>query len=372
MATLRPVGYHQYVRALSSQLTIGKLAASAPRRSSLLALAVLLAGVAALKTAPDTVFVSNWSSPLLAAVPVLLMVLTGVAVCAVAATCPRRASIPAALVASGVQMVSQGQRLAVFFQVGRISGISSPPALFMGLIAIIAWLAGHSIRLAYAHAEAVRAQALGEAVTAERLRIARDVHDQVAHAIGVIAIQAGAGRRVIGTRPDQARDALAAIEETSRETLAGLRHTVGALREAEPGRHGRRAPLGPRPGLADLDWLVASTRDAGVLADVRWVGDRRQLPADVDTCAFRIIQEAVTNVVRHSGTSRCVIQVSQRPGELSIEVTDDGQGGLPAGTGYGITGMRERAELLRGQFSARPRPEGGFQVVALLPVPVAA
>jgi signal transduction histidine kinase len=240
------------------------------------------------------------------------------------------------------------------------------------VISVVAWLAGHSIRQAYLRAEARRAQAHAEAVTAERLRIARDVHDQVAHAIGVIAIQAGAGRRVIGTRPDQARDALAAIEETSREALAGLRHTVGALREAEPAAAARRRSLGSQPGLADLDWLVASTRDAGVVADVRWTGDRGQLPADVDTCVFRIIQEAVTNVARHSGTSRCVVRVSQRPGEVAIEVTDDGRGGAPAGAGYGITGMRERAELLHGQLTAGPRPEGGFRVAARLPVPAAA
>jgi signal transduction histidine kinase len=335
-------------------------------------LATLLAGVLALRLVPDWMFGSDFANPLLAALPTLLIVLTGVAVCMVAATCPRRVSVPAALVASGVQVASQGPRLAVFFQAGQIPVLSTPPWTSLPLIAIVAWLAGHSIRQAHVHAEARRSAAHAEAVIAERLRIARDVHDQVAHAIGVIAIQAGAGRRVIATRPDQAGEALAAIEETSRETLAGLRHTVGALREAEPARAARPAALGPHPGLASLDWLVASTRDAGVVADVRWSGDRRQLPADVDTCAFRIIQEAVTNVVRHSGTSRCLVRVSQRPCEVSIEVTDDGHGGAPGRSGYGITGMRERAELLRGQFSAGPRPEGGFRVAALLPVPVAA
>jgi signal transduction histidine kinase len=204
---------------------------------------------------------------------------------------------------------------------------------------------------------------------AERLRIARELHDMVAHSIGIIAIQAGAGRRVFDARPAEARDALAAIEATSRETLSGLRRMVTGLRRAEPGPRPGQAPLDPAPGLAGIDRLAATTLDAGVKVDVDWHGSREPLPADIDLSAFRIIQEAVTNVVRHAGTSRCRVLIDQQDGQLSIEVTDSGHGSSMAGTGYGITGMRERAALLGGDFSAGPRPGGGFRVTARLPVP---
>jgi signal transduction histidine kinase len=198
---------------------------------------------------------------------------------------------------------------------------------------------------------------------AERLRIARELHDMVAHSIGIIAIQAGAGSRVFDASPGEARDALSAIEATSRETLSGLRRMVTGLRRAEPGL------LERAPGLADIERLAATTLDAGVKVDVDWHGSRETLPADIDLSAFRIVQEAVTNVVRHAGTGQCLVSIDQREGRLSIEVTDSGHGGSPAGNGYGITGMRERAALLGGDFSAGPRTGGGFRVAARLPVP---
>jgi len=246
------------------------------------------------------------------------------------------------------------------------------------LAMIIAWLIGNSIRQAQARAELVRAQAAAQTVVAERLRIARELHDMVAHSIGIIAIQAGSGRRVCDASPAEARDALAAIEATSRETLSGLRRMMTGLRRAEAGSMGPgQAPLGPAPGLADVDRLAAMTQDAGVQVDVEWLGSRKPLPADIDLSAFRIIQEAVTNVVRHAGTDRCLVWIDQQDGYLSIEVTDSGRGAPAgktsvAGTGYGITGMRERAALLGGDFSAGPRPGGGFRVAARLPLPAPA
>ena len=240
------------------------------------------------------------------------------------------------------------------------------------LVTIIAWLIGNSIRQTQARAELVRAQAAAQVAMAERLRIARELHDIVAHSIGIIAIQAGAGRRVFDASPAEARDALAAIEATSRETLSGLRRMMTGLRHAEPGPPGPgpgQAPLGPAPGLADLEQLAAMTLDVGVQVDVDWHGSREPLPADIDLSAFRIIQEAVTNVVRHAGTDWCRVWIDQQDGQLSIEVTDGGRGGSGAGTGYGITGMRERAALLGGDLQAGPRPGGGFRVAARLPVP---
>ncbi|MGV9296309.1 sensor histidine kinase [Amycolatopsis sp. NPDC003676] len=225
---------------------------------------------------------------------------------------------------------------------------------------VIAWLGGSALRLRRQNSLARQAHAAAEAVQAERLRIARELHDMVAHSIGVIAFQAGMGRRVIDTQPAEAEAALHAIEDASRETLAGLRRMLGALREsdAEP------APL----GLADLDRLVTRSADAGLSVRLRWLGEQRPLPPDIDLSAFRIIQESVANVVRHAGTSECEVVLDQRAEELCIEVTDNGRG-RGQGAGYGIAGMRERVALLRGEFSAGPRPEGGFRVTARLPLP---
>ena len=247
----------------------------------------------------------------------------------------------------------------------------------VAVVAIIAWLIGHSIRQAQARAELRRAQAAAQTTLAERLRIARELHDIVAHSIGIIAIQAGAGRRVFDARPDEARDALATIEATSRETLSGLRRMMTGLRDAEPGPDAGQAPLGPAPGLADIDRLAAMSLEAGVKVEVDWHGSRSPLPADIDLSAFRIIQEAVTNVVRHAGTGQCRVLIGQQVGQLSIEITDSGRGApaskiTAAVAGYGITGMRERATLLGGDFSAGPRPGGGFRVAARLPLPVPA
>ncbi|MFD2469896.1 sensor histidine kinase [Amycolatopsis silviterrae] len=225
---------------------------------------------------------------------------------------------------------------------------------------VIAWLGGNTLRLWRQNAQARRAHAAAEAVQAERLRIARELHDMVAHSIGVIAIQAGMGRRVIDTQPGEAGAALHAIEDASRDTLAGLRRMLGALRrsDAEP----VAAPL----GLADLDALVARSADAGLRVRLRRLGDPRPLPPEIDLSAFRIVQESVANVVRHAGTSECQVVLDQRDEELFIEVTDNGRGHVQ-GDGYGIPGMRERVALLRGEFSAGPRPGGGFRVTARLP-----
>jgi signal transduction histidine kinase len=132
-------------------------------------------------------------------------------------------------------------------------------------------------------------------------------------------------------------------------------------------------PMEVRLAVAVLTTVISAV-DAGVHVDIQWSGPKRPMPADVDTCAFRIIQEAVTNVVRHAGTSRCQVSIDQREDELSIEVTDNGHGSTTASaeSGYGIAGMRERAALLHGQLTAGPRPEGGFRVAARLPVAAAA
>jgi signal transduction histidine kinase len=190
----------------------------------------------------------------------------------------------------------------------------------------------------------------------------------VAHSTGIIALQAGAARRVIDTQPSRARDALGEIENASREVLAGLRRTLGVLRERDPDHPAGGTP----PGLADVDRLAAATAAAGVRVDVRWLGQRRSLPQEISLAAYRVIQEAVTNVVRHADTRACEVTVDCRKAELSVEVVDAGRGhGTTTEPGYGLLGMRERVSLLHGEFSAAPRPEGGFRVTARLPVPAA-
>ncbi|MFC9824012.1 sensor histidine kinase [Streptomyces erythrochromogenes] len=191
---------------------------------------------------------------------------------------------------------------------------------------------------------------------------------------GIVAIQAGVGSRVIETQPDQAREALRAIEATSRETLSGLRRTLVALRQADGGPAAAQgSPLAPSPGLADIERLAAATADAGVRVEVRRSGDQRPVPADIGLSAYRIVQEALTNVVRHAGTGRCRVAIGFGREELCVEVVDDGPGAGaaagPASHGFGLVGMRERVGLLRGHLSAGPRPGGGFRVAARLPLP---
>ncbi len=264
--------------------------------------------------------------------------------------------------------------LAGYLAVRVLSGwaIGTTTELIVALTAVIAWLIGDSMHQSRVHAEQVRTQAAAQAVTAERLRIARELHDMVAHTIGIVALQAGAARRVIDTRPELAREALGEVENASRETLSGLRRMLGALRRAEPGQAPEATPLdpSPAPGLADIDRLAERTTAAGVHVEVRWRGELHTLPPEIGMSAYRIVQEAVTNVVRHAGTGSCRVTVDCRDEELTIEVVDSGNGpGRAAATGYGLLGMRERVGLLHGEFSAAPRPEGGFRVAAWLPVP---
>ncbi|MFD4907099.1 sensor histidine kinase [Kitasatospora purpeofusca] len=283
-----------------------------------------------------------------------------VALCFAAATEARRTSLCCAGLALAGLLGYVGTRLALGFRVG-----TSIEAVVLMMV-VVAWVVGNSRRQEREHTEQMRSRVAEQAVTAERLRIARELHDMVAHSIGVVAIQAGAARRVIETQPEGARRALGVIEETSRETLAGLRRMLGALHDAESSGAGR-----PLAGLGDVDRLVENVRDAGIRVDVEWRGERRPLPPEVDLSAFRIIQESVTNVVKHSRTQQCRVSVEFRSGDLSVVIVDSGSGtGRGEGTGYGIAGMRDRVKLLNGDFTAGPRPEGGYRVTARLPVPM--
>ncbi|MET8028417.1 sensor histidine kinase [Streptomyces avermitilis] len=282
----------------------------------------------------------------------------------IVATGVRRASIVAVAVSFAVQFLVIG-----VFAHGDGLAVNEVIAL---LALAASCMAGLLSRERREHAVVLRSQEVAEAVTAERLRIARELHDMVAHSIGIIAIQAGVGSRVIQTQPAEAREALRAIEATSRETLSGLRRTLVSLRQADRGATAsEQSPLAPSPGLADVERLAAATADAGVRVDLRSSGEQRPLPADIDLSAYRIVQEGLTNVVRHAGTGRCRVAIDYGDEELSVEVVDDGRGATGNGSahGFGIIGMRERVGLLNGHLSAGPRPEGGFRVAARLPLP---
>ncbi|MEV5829508.1 sensor histidine kinase [Spirillospora sp. NPDC052242] len=311
------------------------------RRRPLIALSLLLAGsafTAMALTSTEITFAQFLAAE--------------VALAHIAATRPQRTALAAASLAVGTLTGYAAVRLLLGFPIG------TSAELIVALTAVIAWLAGTWLRQSRDGARARHAQA----VTAERLRIARELHDSVAHSMGIIAIQAGAAKLVIDTRPAGAREALGAIETASRETLASLRHMLGALRRAEP------VTAAPAPGLADLDRLAAAAAAAGVRVDLTWRGPRCPLPAEIDRSAYRIVQEAVTNVMRHSGGGRCRVSIEHARDGLAIEVVDPGPGPRRPGAGYGIAGMRERVGLLDGDFTAGPRPGGGFRVAARLPV----
>jgi signal transduction histidine kinase len=284
---------------------------------------------------------------------------------------------------------------------------------------------GYSVGQRRSYAARLQQQAMDNAITAERLRIARELHDVVAHSMTVVAVQAGFGEYVFDRQPGEARAALAAIQTVTSEALADMQRMLGALRQAGGGMAGEvpgpaggaaappvqapaAAPLAPAPGLADLDRLVAGTAGAGIRVEVLRTGPARAIPAGIDLSAFRIVQEALTNVVKHSGADRCLVRIAHGAGQLCVEITDPGQRPVPAPAagaravamaaapapavagapapavagpggsgaraglapgGHGIAGMRERVSLCGGEFAAGPLPGRGFRVTARFPLP---
>jgi signal transduction histidine kinase len=214
-------------------------------------------------------------------------------------------------------------------------------------------------------AELTREQEARRRVDAERLRIAREVHDTVAHAIAIINVQAGVTAHVLDKRPEQARETLYTIEQTSARALRELRTTLAMLTDAAEDE-GTRSPA---PGLDRLDELAEQARTAGLDVTVEITGAERELPSALDSASYRILQESITNVIRHAGPSRVRIGVHYGDAELVVSVADDGLGSV-GGTagGRGIAGMRERCELLGGSLTTGPGPGGGFKVLAALPL----
>ena len=266
---------------------------------------------------------------------------------------------------------------------------------FAALILGLCWALGWTVRERRAYAAQLNRQATVRAVDDERLRIAREMHDIVAHSMSLIAVKATIANHVADERPQEVRDALRVIEATSRTALAELRRTLGALRT--------EVELAPAPGIADLPRLVEATTAAGIEVQLHVEGIAN-LPEGVGLAVFRIVQEGLTNVVRHAAASHCRVTVADRSGVVVIEIVDDGRGG-PAGTkgepdhrrgetengqtvvndeegwggldgsleadvaggrGQGLIGMRERVALYRGELRAAPGPEGGWVLRATL------
>ncbi len=343
----------------------------------------------------------------------------------VATTCRRTVAI-VGLAGALVLLVVQGT-------ISHFTGVGPGDSVGAALVLVIVWTAGYAVQQRRTYLTHLRDRAASDAVTRERLRIARELHDVVAHSMTVVTVQAGFGEYVFDRQPAEARAALSAIQAVSREALGEMQRLLCVLRQpgtepvpgnpADPpdpaGQEGRAgpeetaeaaqparariprpaAPLAPAPGLASLDRLVQRIAGAGVTVTVERTGTVRALPAGLDLSAFRIVQEALTNVVKHSGADRGQVLLGYGPRDLLIEVTDHGPAvpapvaaaapagaaaGLPAGgtalaaatipaaggqrAGHGIVGMRERVGLCGGEFSAAPRPGGGYVVRARLPL----
>jgi signal transduction histidine kinase len=257
--------------------------------------------------------------------------------------------------------------------------------LISGLIITVTWMAGYSVRQQRVYTANLREQAqrqtreeLAEArraISEQRLEIARELHDVVAHSMSLIAVQAGVAHYVINDNPREAARALSSIEQTSRGALHEMRALLGMLRTdntaTEPAGHD--SDLVPEPGLADLDRLIERTAHAGLRVDLDVRGERSELSAGLDLAAYRVIQEAITNVIKHAATDRCQVTIAYQDHALMLEVTDNGSGQNDNGNGnqtagHGIVGMRERAGMYGGQFHAAPLPGHGFQVTARFPL----
>ena len=241
----------------------------------------------------------------------------------------------------------------------------SPEGLLLGTLAVVASLGlGFALVGQRTYARAKREEETQRRVTEERVRIARELHDVVSHSISTINVQAGVAAHVMGERPEQAREALLAIKETSKETLRELRGILQVLRQVD-----EVEPRGPAPGLAQLDILIKTASDAGVPTKASIVGTARALPAAVDLAAYRIIQESLTNVVRHAGRASAQVTVAYEPSRIVIDVSDDGRGATPGNgeAGHGIAGIRERVGAAGGGMEVGPRGGHGFRMRAWLP-----
>jgi signal transduction histidine kinase len=296
-----------------------------------------------------------------------------VALYTVASLCSRRDSLTAA----GVTAVA----LAVVLVVAE--DLSADIVVSNYVIFGTAWILGDNVRTRRAYTKNLeeRAEQLERdqgassrrAAADERERIAREMHDIVAHSVSVMVVQAGAARRVLESNisSESAKDALKQIEDTGRSALTDMRRMLGILRSPTDS-----ADLSPQPSITQLDDLMAQARDAGVQVEHEVIGDPRPLPSAMDLSAYRIVQEALTNTIKHAGPARARVVVRYESDRIEIEVEDNGRGAAGElrngkGPGHGLVGMRERAALYGGRVKAGPRPGGGYSVKATIPLEVA-
>jgi signal transduction histidine kinase len=267
----------------------------------------------------------------------------------VGALVPRRTSLSAAAVALTVV----GAGLAIDGNDGPFSSL--PMVVFIAA----AWVLGDSARVRSERNE----QRARDAVARERARIARELHDIVTHNVSVMVVQAAAGNEVFEEQPERAREALAAVEQVGRRALGELRRLLDVVAEDEGEGEGTL----PQPGLARLAELVENVRAAGLAVDLTIEGTPQELAPGVDLSAYRIVQEALTNTLKHARASRALVRVRYAPAQLELDVRDDGIGGTVT-PGRGLVGMRERVAFLGGELEAGSTPSGGFVVRARIPV----
>ena len=261
----------------------------------------------------------------------------------------------------------------IFREVDKVGNVIIQMLLFGGL-----WIIGNLFRTrrirlesteqVLAELEAEQDRLAREAVQDERVRIARDLHDIIGHTLNLIVVQAGAARTVFQSRPDQALESLNSIETTARQSLSDMELMLGILRPPEA----EAAPFSPQPGLGQLDRLAEQFTEAGLPVEVNVAGEPQKLPASLDLSAYRIVQEALTNALKHAGPARARVAVSYLADKLEVDIVDDGQGSgddrHKAGGGRGLIGMRERVTLFGGELDVGPAPDGGFRVHASLPL----
>lgn len=257
-------------------------------------------------------------------------------------------------------------------------GGSPSDYFFIGAFIAVAWTTGFvlSRRGEQARRMAERARRLereqsetaDRAVAAERQRIARELHDVIAHSVSVMTVQAGAVRRLLRPEQQREREALETVEATGREALTEMRRLVGLLRE-----QGAMPEFAPQPGMGTIEALLDGVRAAGLPVELDVEGAPRELPPGVDLAAYRVVQEALTNALKYGGTAHAWVAVHWKEGELELEISNDGSGdGDGSGGGHGLTGMRERVSLYGGVIESGPRDGGGYVVRARLPLEEAA
>ncbi|MFI7703219.1 sensor histidine kinase [Nonomuraea sp. NPDC049480] len=301
----------------------------------------------------------QWVPPHAAFVPDLLLVF---AIYPVAVTAPSRRAV-AALVLS-VGGISAAVLFAVALEPRPDWGRSLPMLVTQMIIPVAVWVVGRAVRARRDH----EARAAQQVLTDERLRIARDLHDGVAHSLSLITVQASVALHVGDERPEEARSALTVIEASSREAARELRRMLGLLRAVDEDPQGA-AQLEPAPTADRLAELADHTTSAGALVDLR-IGDGLDtIPATIGLAVYRIVQESLTNVIKHAAPARCVVRVDRTDNAMEIEVTDDGRR-APTGRppGHGLIGMRERVTVYGGEFTAGPLAGRGFRVHARLPL----